>query len=115
MIKTVKLTCLCQLRQRIFGHNLEIENSGQYIYKIPRKYRICKLCHLLDNEDHSFFNCKINKTTWDNLFENCLPSHNIVSYPRTKSERNAKPLLHEYVENIGSLIKQSLLELWAKT
>ena len=47
--------------QRVSGHNLEIENSGQY--KIPRKDRICKLCHLLDNEDHSFLNCKINKTT----------------------------------------------------
>ena len=70
-IKTLVKTVYSNVSHRaVSGHHLEIENSGQY--KIPRKDRICKLCHLLDNEGHSFLNCKINKTTWDNLFENCL-------------------------------------------
>ena len=41
MIKTVNLIVSIG---RIFGHNLEMENNGQY--KIPRKNRICKQCLL---------------------------------------------------------------------
>ncbi len=84
MIKTVNLIVSIG---RDFLVIIQKQKIGQY--KIPRKYRMCKLCLLQVNEEHLFLDCKINKTALDNLFGNYLPSHNNVSYPRTKSKRNA--------------------------
>ena len=44
---------------RISEHCLFIE-TGRYT-KIPRNERKCKICNILDDEFHFFFNCKINK------------------------------------------------------
>ncbi len=59
---------------RISDHNLEVE-LGRY-KNIPRELRHCKICKVLDDERHFFFNCQINnslRTRFLNLISNNNP------------------------------------------
>lgn len=49
----------CFTGLRISDQNLEIEKDRYD--KIPRKDRICKLCHLLEDEKQFLLECRINK------------------------------------------------------
>ena len=45
---------------RLSDHNLNIE-MGRYS-NIPRENRLCNICQVLEDENHFFFHCKINKS-----------------------------------------------------
>ena len=45
---------------RCSSHILEIENGRHSKPKIPVQQRLCKLCHVLDDEFHFLFVCKLH-------------------------------------------------------
>ena len=53
---------------RLSDHNLNIE-MGRYS-NIPRENRLCHTCQILEDENHFFFHCKINKLLRDNFLQN---------------------------------------------
>ena len=55
-----KETKKCLTKFRKSDHDLFIER-GRYL-KIPREDRKCKICGIIDDENHFFFNCKIIKS-----------------------------------------------------
>ena len=62
---------------RISDHSLHIE-TGRY-KKIPREFRLCKNCKLLDDEEHFFLHCGLNDNPRINLmqkFQNLYPNFN---------------------------------------
>ena len=91
----------CFSKLRISDHNLEIER-GRY-FKIPRKDRLCKFCHIIETEDHFILHCKINNKLRLELFENLnwkIEDQNI--------NKILNPSSKEHVKLIGSFLKQSL-------
>ena len=62
---------------RISDHALEVE-VGRY-KKIPRELRLCKICKLIDDEEHFFLHCQINSDLRNHLFNkiaNCYSNFN---------------------------------------
>ena len=98
----------CFTKLRISDHNLEIER-GRY-YKIPRQERLCKICNVIENEEHFVLHCKINKKIRDDLFKT-LENEN----EKFKNMDNDKKLVYllnptsyKHVKIIGSYLKRSL-------
>ena len=91
----------CFTKLRLSDHELEIER-GRY-FKIPREDRLCKSCHVIENEEHFLLKCKsnnklrlelLNKLDWEN-----------EDFSMSKL---LNPLSMEHVKLIGSFLKQSL-------
>ena len=66
---------------RCSSHSLEIEKGRHAKPKIPVQERLCKSCHVLDDEFHLLFSCKIHSNEREVLFSNIvdeLPTFNML-------------------------------------
>lgn len=96
----------CFTKLRLSDHNLEIE-KGRY-FKTPRDERLCKTCHVIENEEHFLLHCNLNKQKRLELFDKLgwkIETINMYSL--------LNPVSIEHVKLIGSFLKQSF-ELRAK-
>lgn len=64
-------------RWRLSCHKLYIETGRYKTPKIPREERLCLNCDILEDENHSIFQCKAHRTI-RKKYENLLRKYNSV-------------------------------------
>ena len=85
---------------RISDHNLEVE-VGRY-KKIPRDQRICKICNVLDDEEHFFFHCRINNNIRQTFFENI--NNHVTDFNQLDSPSKLKKILDPDISILSSVV-----------
>ena len=93
---------------RISEHKLLIE-KGRYL-KIPRNKRLCTNCNEIDNEFHFFFNCEINNSVRNMLYQSMtdfFPNFTDLNNEE-KLIKILNPSTPMQIRTVASFIKQSL-------
>ena len=93
---------------RISEHKLLIE-KGRYL-KIPRNKRLCTNCNEIDNEFHFFFNCEINNSVRNMLYQSMTDFFpNFIDLNNEeKLIKILNPSTPMQIRTVASFIKQSL-------
>ena len=92
---------------RVSDHNLEIE-LGRY-KKIQREHRLCKVCKILDDEEHFFLHCQINSNVRHSLI-NAIKTH-YPNFNQLDSNSKLKTILDpnkDILSSVVDYIKQSM-------
>ena len=102
-----KATKKCLTKFRKSDHDVFIER-GRYL-KIPREDRKCKICGIIDDENHFFFNCKINQEIRKDFLKYYELQYNNFSHLNyiEKLQQILNPSNHKDIDMVVSFIKQS--------
>ena len=73
-------------RLRTSSHDLEIEAARHRSCKIPECERLCRLCHVPENEMHFIMDCKIYEAERQALFNAISTHHNNFEYLERKDK-----------------------------